>query len=180
MPLGPDALQIAACRDCNEPVDRSDMRNGRCADCDKLAASDDRLSHDATWKSVIDDLVAGDPPVLVVNYRAKTQAEAATHFEVEAGLLAARGYHPIGQSWSPGQWSRTAFLVAAVLAILVIGLVILAYLVVVKPEGTLTVTYERRNSAADNLRDTKICPFCAESIKAAATVCRYCRSPLLA
>ena len=46
----------------------------------------------------------------------------------------------------------------------------LAYLLIVKPSGTLTVTYERRTASLEE----KTCPNCAERIKAAALVCHFC------
>ena len=43
-------------------------------------------------------------------------------------------------------------------------------MLIVKPNGTLTVTYERRAVSVEE----KICPKCAERIKAAALVCHFC------
>jgi hypothetical protein len=43
-------------------------------------------------------------------------------------------------------------------------------MLIVKPDGTLTVTYERRTASFEE----KTCPMCAERIKAAALVCHFC------
>ena len=81
--------------------------------------------------------------------------------------MAAKGYFPVSQSWAPGQWGAGAFITALLLCLIVIGILVFIYMLVVKPDGTLTVTYERR--AAE-----KTCPRCAERIKAAALVCHFC------
>jgi ribosomal protein L40E len=80
--------------------------------------------------------------------------------------MAARGYFPVSQMWAPGQWSTSAFIIALLLCVTVIGILVFIYMVLVKPAGTLTVTYERR--------EEKICPRCAERVKTAALVCRFC------
>lgn len=60
----------------------------------------------------------------------------------EAPIAYDAGYSIAGQAWASGQWSAGAFLLGVV-AILFFGfgLLILAYLLIVKPEGTLTVTF---------------------------------------
>ncbi len=97
-----------------------------------------------------------------------SQAVATALFQVDAVKMAARGYFPTGQSWGAGQWGGGAFVVAILLIFLFgLGILILAYLLIVRPPGTLTVTYEYRVPE-------KICPACAEPVKAAAIVCRFC------
>jgi Uncharacterised protein family UPF0547 len=83
--------------------------------------------------------------------------------------MAAHGYFPTSQSWAPGQWGAGAFFVALLLCFLLIGFLALIYMLIVRPEGTLTVTYERRT-----VIEGKTCPKCAERIKAAALVCHFC------
>jgi hypothetical protein len=52
----------------------------------------------------------------------------------------------------------------------IIGFIIFLYMLIMKPnKGTLTVTYELRATT-----DEKSCPKCAEKIRAAALVCRFC------
>jgi len=120
------------------------------------------------------------PPknVLIKTYRGN-QAAASRAFEKDAAKLAAQGYYPTSQTWAPGSHSALAFLGALLLCFLLIGIVIFLYMLLVKPAGTLTVTYQLRESAvatpaAALASDEKTCPQCAEQVKAAAKVCRFC------
>jgi hypothetical protein len=62
--------------------------------------------------------------------------------------MAAEGYRARWQSWAPGEWAREAYVVAVLLIFLFgMGILYLGYLLIVEPEGTLTVTYERRAAA---------------------------------
>jgi len=98
------------------------------------------------------------------------QATATARFQADAIKMAERGLFPTSQSWAPGQWHPGQFIFALLLCLVVIGILVFIYMLVVKPEGTLTVTYEQRAVAAQE----KTCPRCAEQIKAAALVCHYC------
>jgi hypothetical protein len=92
-----------------------------------------------------------DTPVLadtstipVEAYKGK-QREAAACFQAHSIEMAAEGYLPTWQSWAPGEWAREAYVVAVLLIFLFgVGILFLAYLLIVEPEGVLTVTYERR------------------------------------
>jgi hypothetical protein len=88
------------------------------------------------------------PPILVRIYRARQQSDAVTQFQNDVAFLAKWGYRPISQSWAQGQWGAGTFLVALLLAVVLIGLLIFAYMLIVKPDGTLTVTYELADAAA--------------------------------
>lgn len=105
-------------------------------------------------------------PVVIKWYRGD-QTSATALFQADSIKMAAKGYFPVSQSWAPGQWGAGAFITALLLCLIVIGILVFIYMLVVKPDGTLTVTYERR--AAE-----KTCPRCAERIKAAALVCHFC------
>lgn len=109
--------------------------------------------------------------VIVRRYKGH-QSHASASFQHDAEQLAAQGYYPVSQVWAPGSWGCGAFLLALFLCIILIGIVVFIYMLLVKPDGTLTVTYEYRPQPAAS--EEKVCPRCAEHVKAAAVVCRFC------
>ena len=100
--------------------------------------------HDEQGRTIITYSRATNHPTIVRVYRGMQQADAITSFQADATELAKHGYTPTTQSWAQGQWGCGAFLVALLLCIILIGLLVFIYMLVVKPEGTLTVTYEYR------------------------------------
>ena len=89
-------------------------------------------------------VLADASAILVEAYKGK-QREATACFQAHSIVMAAEGYLPTWQSWTPGEWAREAYIVAVLLIFLFgIGILFLAYLLIVEPEGILTVTYERR------------------------------------
>jgi hypothetical protein len=115
--------------------------------------------------------------VLIRVYRG-SQTSATRAFEADAAKLAQSRYFPASQSWAPGSYGCGAFLIALLLCFIFIGFLIFVYMIIVKPEGSLTVTYELRaaslNSPPRASAEEKTCPRCAEQVKAAAVVCRFC------
>jgi uncharacterized membrane protein len=91
------------------------------------------------------DIIEGEggPAIIVRTYQGKQQADAVVLFEADAVNLAVDGYSPTTQSWAQGQWGCGAFLVALLLCIVLVGFLVFIYMLLVKPVGTLTVTYER-------------------------------------
>jgi hypothetical protein len=82
------------------------------------------------------------PLTVVREYKGKQQKDANGEFTKEAQEFSAFGYMVTSQSWAQGQWGCGAWLVALFCILLVgLGLLILAYMLIVKPAGTLTVTY---------------------------------------
>jgi hypothetical protein len=117
----------------------------------------------------IRQLIDQHQQVIVKTYNG-SQAEATKRFVDDSTEMAAHGYFPTSQSWAPGQWAARAFIIAVLLIFLFgLGLLILGYMLIVKPDGTLTATFERRTAIEE-----KTCPRCAERIKAAALVCHFC------
>ena len=109
--------------------------------------------------------------IIVRRYRGH-QTRATADFQRDAQNLVAKGYYPVNEVWAPGSWGCGAFLIALLLCFVLIGFVVFIYMVIVKPDGTLTVTYEYMPQQP--VADEKACPRCAERVKAAALVCRFC------
>ncbi|PTU30962.1 zinc ribbon domain-containing protein [Stenotrophobium rhamnosiphilum] len=113
-------------------------------------------------------------PVVVKTYRG-SQDGAARAFKRDAATMGLKGYVPTSQSYAPGSYGCGSFILALILCFAIIGILILIYMLIVKPDGVLSVTYEQRKSqTATGAQGSKICPRCAEQIKAAAQVCRFC------
>ncbi len=122
--------------------------------------------------------MAKNQETIVIKTYKGNQAAAATAFRYDAEAMEARGYYPTSQTWAPGSYGCFAFIVALILCVVLIGILIFIYMVIVKPAGTLTVTYELRapneSSTAILPVEEKTCPKCAERVKAAAVICRFC------
>lgn len=93
-------------------------------------------------------VVANRPKTLIRTYRGHQQHDAVAAFQRDAERMASQGYVPVSQSWAPGQWGCGAFLVALVLFLVLIGILIFIYMLLVKPDGTLTVTYQLQSPQA--------------------------------
>lgn len=84
-----------------------------------------------------------DPHAIVVRtYKGKPN-DAMAAFQRDAASMAQSGYRPIAQTYAPGSWGAGAFIIALLLCLFLIGILIFIYLLIVKPAGTLTVTYQR-------------------------------------
>jgi len=110
-----------------------------------------------------------------------SQSDAMRAYQRDSANMAAQGYFPTSQTWAAGSYGCGAFLVALILCFVLIGVLVFIYMIIVKPDGILSVTYElRATSAFPAIQATaavaqeKTCPKCAEQVKAAATVCRFC------
>jgi hypothetical protein len=105
---------------------------------------------------------------IVKTYKGKQQ-QAMEAYQADAAKMARQGYAPTSQVWAPGSYGCGSFIFAALLCFIVIGFIVFIYMLIVKPAGTLTVTY----TLAPKIDPEKVCPKCAENVKASATVCRF-------
>jgi hypothetical protein len=78
-----------------------------------------------------------------------SHAQATMTFQADAAQMAAQGYFPVFQSWAPGRWRSEAFIVAVLLCFLIVGIPALIYMLIVPPDGVLTVTYGFRVDEKD-------------------------------
>jgi hypothetical protein len=78
---------------------------------------------------------------IIVKTYTGSQAEATKSFQADAVRMADQGYFPVFQSWAPGRWRSGAFIAALLLCFLVVGIPALIYMLIVTPNGALTVTY---------------------------------------
>ena len=84
------------------------------------------------------------PPVLARAYRANNYQQVTALAAEDAPAMAAKGYVPVGQQYVEGSWSSAAWIIAIILIFFVLGILVLLYMILAKPQGTLTVTYQRQ------------------------------------
>lgn len=121
--------------------------------------------------------MSGKAKTIVVTYRGR-EMDAHNLFKADAAKKAKKGYYPVTEKFIPGSWGCGAFLLALLACVILVGILAFIYMLLVKPAGILTVKYELRETVPADAGDTMACPRCAETIKAAAKVCRYCNHEL--
>jgi uncharacterized membrane protein len=82
-------------------------------------------------------------PIVVKTYRG-TQSEAISKFKKDAVLMSSMGYTPTSQVWVAGKYSGMSFFLALLLCFVLLGFLVFIYMLIVKPDGSLTVTFQRK------------------------------------
>lgn len=80
------------------------------------------------------------PPVIVRTYIGPF-AQTSVAFQADANHMAQGGYYPVAQSYEPGNWSGALLLVSLLLCLIAIGFAMLTYMLIIRPDGALIVTY---------------------------------------
>jgi hypothetical protein len=90
--------------------------------------------------------------VMVRTYAGNNQAEAVLLYAQDAPTLAADGWVPLTQGWVADDWPSSAYIAAAILVVVGIGILLLILFSVYKPVRTLVVTYQRTAPLAEPAR----------------------------
>jgi hypothetical protein len=88
--------------------------------------------------------------IIVKSYRGD-HAKANQLFMNDAVHMGAKGYTPVAQTYVPGTYSCMEFGLALLACLIVIGIIIFIYMIIVKPSGTLTVTYKLKDPIQTNI-----------------------------
>jgi len=117
-------------------------------------------------QSEILEIMENKQPVIIKTYKGNEEISRRifNHDKIE---MQRQGYFPTSVNYTPGSWGCGSFLVAALLVIIIVGILVFIYMLIVKPAGYLSVTYELREQE-------KTCPMCAEKVKYEAKICKHC------
>lgn len=89
-------------------------------------------------------MTVGRQQIIVRRYIG-SQSGAMQTYQQDSIRMAAVGYFPTSQVWAPGEYGCGSFVLALLLCVILVGILIFIYMLIVKPNGTLTVTYELRS-----------------------------------
>ena len=141
------------------------------------------LDHDGPHSTSAGAAAQTRPPAgatMTRRYAGKYE-DAMAAYQADAARMASAYWYPVNQQYTPGTWGCGAWILAFILFVVLVGLLILVYMLVARPAGELVVTYQYRPPADPPqptpevvAGDTMACPRCAETIKVAAKVCRFC------
>jgi hypothetical protein len=88
-----------------------------------------------------------DRPQVLARVYPGYHESAVELFQTDAAMLLDGGYVPVGQSYAEGRWATRFVALVLIASLFVIGLPFLAYMIVVRPPGSLGVTYVLRDRA---------------------------------
>lgn len=90
----------------------------------------------------MDATVLTGPNSLTRTYKGSL-AKATKAYSEDAEHLSTLGYVTVTSVYTQGSWGCWAFLLALLLFWTVVGTIVFIYMLIVKPAGTLLVTYHR-------------------------------------
>ncbi len=105
-------------------------------------------------------------PTVIKTYKGNEEISRRV-FNHDKIAMQKQGYYPTSINYTPGSWGCGSFLIATLLLLILIGIIVFIYMIIVKPAGYLTVTYELREQE-------KTCLMCAEKVKYEAKICKHC------
>jgi len=106
--------------------------------------------------------------ILIRNYKGN-ESESTSAYKVDLVKMQTQGYVPVSQNYTPGSYGCGQFIFALLLCLVIIGIIVFIYMLIVKPSGVLTVTYELRETSIDK-KNTIISPRVQDLFKAAITL----------
>jgi hypothetical protein len=95
------------------------------------------------------------PTIKIATYHGSA-VDALASFRAESKEMAEEGYYPISQCWMPGEYSVGFVVVAMLLCLITIGFVLVLWMLLVKPRGTLIVSYQLDPNAVDSPKSPPI------------------------
>lgn len=143
--MPPIAYLKTDCEHCSEHIEYPSELAGQsiqCPHCQQMTA----LPSPFTPPPLPPILQKASKELIVVKIYQGSQESATVAFQADAAKMAKQGYFPISQTWAPGAYGCGSFLLALLLCIVLIGIIVFIYMIIVKPPGSLSVTYELRQS----------------------------------
>lgn len=123
-------MALINCSECSKQVSSIAVS---CPHCGSPIAKDIELKKQEISKKI-----------LIKTYKGNQQ-QAYENFQADSTIMANCGFFPINQQYTQGAYGCGAFIMALLLCTVAIGFIIFIYMIIVKPEGCLSVTYEKSN-----------------------------------
>lgn len=165
--------KVKAHRDAQDAVRAAALKEYELAK-EAKEARDAKDAAVAAEKAKRESLRVATLPNSVVKVYRGTRNGTLNAFRSDAQRLLQDGYTPTSQEYIEGKHGILMYLAAVILIPFVVGFFLLVYLMLV-PANTLSVTYTLTAPRASTAAlDSKTCPECAETVKSAAKVCRFC------
>ena len=170
------------CPHCNQRIQTDISRVGKkanCPNCKKqfvipinpLKAERPSEAHTSSQESFT--ATTSIPQKKIVKTYRGSPVAAHQYFIDDSVYFSKKGYRVCSEHWQDGQWGCGAFILAIVLCFFIVGFFIFLYLLIVKPAGSLIVTYELEETTKSK---EKICHMCSETVKYTSKICKHCKT----